>query len=283
MNQITLNDGTMVPGLGMGTWFLGEGRRSGAEEEAALRTGLDLGVTLIDTAEMYGNGRAEELVGRTISGYDREKLFVVSKVFPHNAGRRNMQKACENSLRRMNTDYMDLYLLHWRGSVPLQETVDCMEELIHQGKIKRWGVSNLDLEDMEELFRCNGGEACAVNQVLYHLGSRGVEHSLLPWMEQHRVAMMAYCPLAQGGQLRRQLLTSPVVAQVAQESGMTPMQVLLAFVMAQEGTIAIPRTGSAEHAKLNAQVADRPLSEDALAQLNRAFPAPSRRVPLDME
>ena len=178
MNYVTLNDGTQVPSLGMGTWYLGEGRRSAAEEERALRAGIEAGITLIDTAEMYGDGAAEELLGRAIRGYDRDELFLVSKVYPHNAGRRNIFRACEDSLRRMGVDCLDLYLLHWRGSVPLQETVDCMEELIRQGRIARWGVSNLDLEDMEELFQCDGGDGCAVNQVLYHLGSRGTE--LLP-------------------------------------------------------------------------------------------------------
>ena len=283
MNYVTLNDGTQVPSLGMGTWYLGEGRRSAAEEERALRAGIEAGITLIDTAEMYGDGAAEELVGRAIRGYDRDELFLVSKVYPHNAGRRNIFRACEDSLRRMGVDCLDLYLLHWRGSVPLQETVDCMEELIRQGRILRWGVSNLDLEDMEELFQCDGGDGCAVNQVLYHLGSRGTEYCLRPWMEKNQVAMMAYCPLAQAGRLRRGLVNSPQVRQVAQESGLTPMQVLLAFVLAQKNTIAIPRTGSAEHAQLNAETADHPLTPEQLERLNAAFPAPSRRVALDIQ
>ena len=277
MNYVTLNDGTQVPSLGMGTWYLGEGRRSAAEEERALRAGIEAGITLIDTAEMYGDGAAEELLGRAIRGYDRDELFLVSKVYPHNAGRRNIFRACEDSLRRMGVDCLDLYLLHWRGSVPLQETVDCMEELIRQGRIARWGVSNLDLEDMEELFQCDGGDGCAVNQVLYHLGSRGTEYCLRPWMEQNHVAMMAYCPLARG------LVNSPAVRQTAEESGLTPMQVLLAFVLAQKNTIAIPRTGSADHALLNAETADHALTPEQLERLNKAFPAPRRREPLDIQ
>ena len=261
MDYVILNDGTRVPSLGMGTWYLGEGRRSAAQEERALRAGIEAGVTLIDTAEMYGDGAAEELVGRAIRGYDRDELFLVSKVYPHNAGRRNIFRACEDSLRRMGVDCLDLYLLHWRGSVPLQETVDCMEEL----------------------FQCDGGDGCAVNQVLYHLGSRGTEYCLRPWMEKNQVAMMAYCPLAQAGRLRRGLVNSPQVRQVAQESGLTPMQVLLAFVLAQKNTIAIPRTGSAEHAQLNAETADHPLTPEQLERLNAAFPAPSRRVALDIQ
>ena len=232
---------------------------------------------------MYGDGAAEELLGRAIRGYDRDELFLVSKVYPHNAGRRNIFRACEDSLRRMGVDCLDLYLLHWRGSVPLQETVDCMEELIRQGRIARWGVSNLDLEDMEELFQCDGGDGCAVNQVLYHLGSRGTEYCLRPWMEQNHVAMMAYCPLAQGGRLRRGLVNSPAVRQTAEESGLTPMQVLLAFVLAQKNTIAIPRTGSADHALLNAETADHALTPEQLERLNKAFPAPRRREPLDIQ
>jgi diketogulonate reductase-like aldo/keto reductase len=281
--ELRLNDGALIPTLGMGTWYLGEGRRSIDEEESALCTGIDAGMSLIDTAEMYGDGRAEKLVGRVLRRRSRDQLFLVSKVFPHNAGHERIFAACEASLRRMGTDYLDLYLLHWRGSVPLQETVDCMETLVQQGKILRWGVSNFDVEDMQELFDCEKGEHCAVNQVLYHLGSRGIEYLLQPWMRRHHVALMAYCPLAQGGRLRHELLNHPAVGAVCKQTGLTPIQVLLAFVLAQEHTIAIPRTGDSAHMRLNAAVMNVPLSADQLSLLDKAFPAPRCRVPLDME
>ena len=176
-------------------------------------------MTLIDSAEMYGEGAAEHLVGQAIRGYDRERLYLVSKVYPFHAGRHDIFQSCENSLRRMGTDYLDLYLLHWRGSVPLAETVACMEELKAKGRIRSWGVSNLDTADMEELFEVTGGTSCLTDQVLYHLGSRGVEYDLLPWLRRHKMPLMAYCPLAQGGGLRRGLLASPAVRAAAQAHG----------------------------------------------------------------
>ena len=281
--SVNLFDGTVMPSLGMGTWYLGEGRRSSEEEEAALCAGIDAGMKLIDTAEMYGEGRSEELIGRVLRKRNRDELFLTSKVLPGNAGGRRIFEACENSLRRMNTDHLDLYLLHWRGGIPLQETVECMEKLVQEGKILHWGVSNFDLEDMEDLFSCENGSNCAVNQVLYHLGSRGIEVVLKPWMDRNGVRLMAYCPLAQGGRLKRELLNNSAVRSVAEESGLTQMQVLLAFVLAQKETIAIPRTGSAEHVLLNAAVDGCALTDLQLERLNAAFPAPRRRVPLDIE
>lgn len=281
--EYRLYGGGAIPRLGMGTWFLGEGRRPAREEEAAMLAGIDAGLRLIDTAEMYGGGRAEELVGRVLEQRPRDQLFLVSKVYPHNAGRDHIFRACEGSLRRMGTDYLDLYLLHWRGSVPLQETVSAMEELVLQGKIRHWGVSNFDLEDMQELFDCYCGDRCAVNQVLYHLGSRGIEVALRPWQEEHGVVTMAYCPLAQAGALRRGLTTHPAVTEAARELGLTPMQVLLGFVLAQDHMAAIPRTGSAEHMALNAAMERISLPGEVMARLDQAFPAPRRRVPLDME
>lgn len=258
--EYALHSGGSIPALGLGTWFLGEGRRSLAEEEAALLAGIDAGIRLIDTAEMYGSGQAEALIGRVLKQRRRDDLFLVSKVYPHNA-----------------------YLLHWRGSIPLQETIGCMEDLIRQGKILRWGVSNFDTRDMQELFSCYDGDHCAVNQVLYHLGSRGIEYDLLPWQADHHVVTMAYCPLAQGGSLRRQLLTHPAVLEAAQELGLTPMQILLGFVLHQPNMAAIPRTGSAVHAKELAAMAEHPLPDEIIAKLSAAFPAPTRKVPLDMQ
>ncbi len=279
---LKLPDGTVVPRIGQGTWYLGEKPARRAAEIEALRTGIEAGLTLIDTAEMYGGGLSEELVGQAIATYDREKLFLVSKVFPHNAGRRHIFAACENSLRRMDTDYLDMYLLHWRGSIPLAETVECMEELVAQGKIRRWGVSNLDLEDMQELWHVPGGDCCQTDQVLYHLGSRGIETVLLPWLQDHNVSMMAYCPLAQGGSLRSSLLRSMAVRDIADKYNCTLFQVLLAFVLSTEGTLPIPRTGSAAHTLENAAAAQIKLTAEDLAALNAAFPAPKRREWLDI-
>jgi len=275
-------DGSPMPRLGQGTWYLGEKSSTHKEEVKALQAGVEAGLSLIDTAEMYGEGGAELLVGEAIAPYDREKLYLVSKVYPWNAGRDRIFRACENSLRRMKTDYLDMYLLHWMGSVPLEETAECMEELVHRGFIRRWGVSNLDLEDMEELWATDVGRNCQTNQVLYHLGSRGVETVLLPWMRKNHVSLMAYCPLAQGGRLRAQLTKHPDVQRIAAEKGCTVFQLLLAFLLAQEGVIAIPRTGKAKHAEENAAAAAIALTTEELAVLSAAFPAPRRREPLDI-
>lgn len=280
---VTLHDGTAMPRLGMGTWYLGEGLRPIKDEIAALRAGLDDGYRLIDTAEMYGDGKAEELVGRTIKGIDRESLFLVSKVYPHNAGRRQLRRSLEASLRRMGTDYLDMYLLHWRGSIPLAETIECMEAAKEDGLIRNWGVSNFDTADMEELFALDGGDDCAVNQDLYHLGSRGIEYDLLDWMDAHGVPLMAYCPLAQAGGLRRGLVDSPVVREVAAAHDATSTQVLLAFVLSRDDTVAIPRSGTAAHVHANCEAARIRLADDELAALDRAFPAPDHKVPLDVE
>lgn len=282
MKQLLLNDGTMIPKLGQGTWFMGENRAKRANEIESLREGVAQGMTLIDTAEMYGEGLSESLIGEAISGLDRSKLFLVSKVYPHNAGRQRIFDCCNATLRRMKTDYLDLYLLHWRGSVPLSETVECMEELVKMGKIKRWGVSNFDVSDMEELWSVLNGTHCAVNQVLYHLGSRGVEYALLPWMEEHGVPLMAYCPLAQAGSLRRELLGSNAVRKVAEKNGLTEMQVLLAFVLHHNNVLAIPKAGSPKHVQENAQMMNFELSQEDYEVLSSAFPAPNRKTYLDI-
>jgi len=282
MRRVALPDGSTVPCLGQGTWYLGEKPERRAAECETLRWGAQNGMELIDTAEMYGDGKAEELVGEAIRPLRRESLFLVSKVYPWNAGRRNIFRACEDSLQRLGTDYLDLYLLHWRGNVPLRETVECLRELVRQGRIRRWGVSNFDRADMEELFSVTGGSECAVDQVLYHLGSRGVEHDLLPWLRRQHIPLMAYSPLAQAGTLRRGLAASPAVTQAAAAHGVSPYQVLLAFVLAQPGVFAIPRASALEHVQQNRAAADLTLSAAELAALDRAFPAPAHAVPLDM-
>lgn len=283
MKFITLRDGTCVPAIGEGTWYLGEHREQSKAEQESLTAGVEAGMTLIDTAEMYGEGLAEELVGRTIRGMDREKLFLVSKVYPHNAGRRKLFRSCENSLRRMGTDYLDLYLLHWRGAVPLSETVECMEELKAEGKIRRWGVSNFDTEDMRELWSVPKGQNCMVNQVLYHLASRGIEYDLLPWMRAHQVALMAYCPIAQGGRLARGLKQHPILMEIAEAHQATVEQILLAFTIRDGNSIAIPRSGKKAHTLLNAGAADIALSEEEWKRLDKAFPAPKSKTFLDMQ
>lgn len=274
--------GTPVPRLGQGTWYLGEGRSPRKQELAALRTGIEAGMTLIDTAEMYGEGRSEKLVGEAIAPYDREKMFLVSKVYPWNAGEDQIFRACENTLRRLKTDYLDMYLLHWRGSVPLEETAECMEDLVRRGLIRQWGVSNLDKEDMEELWKSSAGQNCRTDQCLYHLGSRGVETVLLPWLRQHNVSLMAYCPLAQGGTLQNQLLWSPVLMRLAEEKNCTVFQLLLVFLLADPAVVAIPRSGDSKHTLENAAAAGVTLSPEEWALMNQAFPAPRRREPLDI-
>ncbi|MBW4085553.1 aldo/keto reductase [Paenibacillus sp. S150] len=277
----TLKDGTPVAKIGQGTWNMGESKAARDEEIAALRLGVELGMNLIDTAEMYGEGRSEELVGEAIRGI-RDQVFLVSKVYPHNAGLDRLARSCEDSLKRLGTDHLDLYLLHWRGKVPLQETVKGMEELVAAGKIARWGVSNLDTEDMRELLRIPGGDRCAVNQVLYHLGSRGIEHELVPWQRTHKIPVMAYSPLAQAGSLRKGLTENGTVQEIARNHGATPLQILLAWSIREGDVIAIPKASSREHVAENAAAAKIRLSDEECWKLDDAFPQPAWKVPLDM-
>ena len=270
-----------VPAIGLGTWYMGEHAAQRQQEVAALRAGIDHGLTVIDTAEMYADGGAEEVVGQAIRGL-RDRVVLVSKVYPWHAGKAAMHRACENSLRRLQTDYLDMYLLHWRGDIPLQETVEAMEKLVAEGKIRRWGVSNLDTEDMQALWRTADGEHCATNQVLYHLASRGIEYDLLPWCQQHSLPVMAYCPLAQAGQLRRGLMRHPTLQALAGQHHATVPQIMLAFLLARPGVIPIPRTGRAEHTLQNARAAEIRLSAEELALLDKAFAPPQRKVRLEI-
>ncbi|MDF2937808.1 MAG: hypothetical protein K0Q90_3181 [Paenibacillaceae bacterium] len=279
--RIILPDGTPLPQLGQGTWNMGDAAASRKEELETLRLGVELGMTLLDTAEMYRDGRSEELVGEAIKGI-RDKVFLVSKVYPHNAGGARLVRSCEASLKRLGVEQLDLYLLHWRGSIPLEETVEGMEKLVRQGKIARWGVSNLDTADMRELLSLTGGIKCAVNQVLYHLGSRGIEHELLPFLEDRGIPVMAYCPLAQGGSLRKGLTAHPVVQAIAGRHQVTPLQVLLAWCIRSSNVLAIPKASSVKHVLENASAAALELLPEELAGLDQAFPAPGRKVPLDM-
>lgn len=281
--KVVLSDGTEIGNLGIGTWYMGDSQKDREEEIASIRYAIDNGVTTIDTAEMYGNGRSELLVGEAIKGYDREKLFLISKVLPSNAGRGRIFQACEKTLKRLGTDYLDLYLLHWRGMIPFEETIECMEELKRKGKIRRWGVSNMDIDDMEEILDISDGENCCVNQVLYHLGSRGIEYSLKPFTDRNNIATIAYCPLAQGGRLRGQLLQSEAVKKVANKHKITPVQVLLCFVLSQNNMLAIPKASKLEHMKQNIECLKIKLDKEDFGMLNKAFPAPIRKVPLDIE
>lgn len=276
MRTLKLNSGERVPVLGLGTWGMGERQRQGQAEVAALRLGLDLGMSLIDTAEMYGEGGAEEVVGEAVAGR-RDEVFIVSKVYPHNASRRGAVAACERSLRRLGTDRIDLYLLHWRGSVPLEATVAAFERLAADGKIRHWGVSNFDVEDMEELWRLGVGEAVAVNQLPYNLRRRGIEWELLSWCRKRRIAVMAYSPLDRGGLGRSRALRA-----VAKRHQATGAQVALAWTLERRGVIAIPKAASAAHLRANRAAHDLKLTAPDLAELDGTFPPPAQATELDM-
>lgn len=281
--KIMLADGTYIGNLGIGTWYMGDYPADRPEEIQCIRYAIEHGVTTIDTAEMYGSGRSESLVGEAIKGYPRESLFLISKVLPNNAGKRNIFKACEATLKRLGTDYLDLYLLHWRGMIPFEETIECMEELKRMGKIRRWGVSNMDIGEMMEITDIAEGDQCQVNQVLYHLGSRGIEYSLKPFTDSKNIPTIAYCPLAQGGRLRRQLLNSAAVKKVSEKHNITPMQVLLCFTLSQDNMISIPKAATLAHMKENIACLDVTLDHEDLNILNKEFPAPTRKMPLDIE
>jgi diketogulonate reductase-like aldo/keto reductase len=273
---VTLCSGERVPALGQGTWHMGEDRRRAADEAAAVRLGIELGMTLIDTAEMYGSGGSEEMIARAIEGV-RDQLFIVSKVYPHNASRSGVVAACERSLARLRTDRIDLYLLHWRGSIPLAETLEGFERLQRDGKIRYHGVSNFDRADMAEWVALKGGENVAADQVLYNLSRRGPEWDLVPWCRERGVAIMAYTPLGQGSLLRDRTL-----AEIARRRNATPAQVVLAWLLRQEGTIVIPKASRLEHVRENRGALDIVLTEEDLAALDRAFPPPKGRSALGM-
>jgi diketogulonate reductase-like aldo/keto reductase len=281
MKRLLLPSGSEMPVLGQGTWNMGEDPAARRDEVAALRLGLDLGMTLIDTAEMYGEGGAEEVVGEAIAGR-RDDAFIVSKVYPHNADRRGVQAACERSLRRLGTERIDLYLLHWRGNVPLAETLEAFVRLREQGKIGDFGVSNFDTGDMEEAAALPGGALIATDQVLYNLTRRGIEWDLLPWCRERRMPLMAYSPLESNPQEQGRLLGDPQLAAVARRHGVTPARVALAWVLRQEGVVVIPKAVRPQHVRDNCAALDLVLTPEDLAQLDAAFPAPRRRQPLAM-
>ena len=276
MKVVTLPSGETLPALGQGTWYMGDKRETRAEEISTLQLGLDLGLKLIDTAEMYGEGKAEELIGEAIAGR-RDQAFLVSKVYPHNASRKGTIAACERSLKRLRTDCIDLYLLHWRGNLPFGETLEGFLALQKAGKIRYYGVSNMDLDDMQELFSLPGGEAVATNQLLYNLTRRGIEWDLLPWLRGKRIPVMAYSPIEQS-----RLLRNPKLVEFTKRHGMTPAQAALAWLMARGDVITIPKTGHRDRIKENLGALDHELSADQLSELDQLFPPPKGPVPLEM-
>ncbi|MCD8027657.1 MAG: aldo/keto reductase [Erysipelotrichaceae bacterium] len=271
-----------LPQIGQGTWYMGENSHTYQQEKGAIITGIQNGLNVIDTAEMYGEGLSELLVGDAIKDFDRQSLYLVSKVYPHNAGRNHIFISLEKSLKRLNTNYLDLYLLHWRGSVPLKETVECMEELKNRGMIKAWGVSNFDKDDMEELWNVPNGNHCAVNQVLYHVASRGIEYDLIPWHEEHGITIMAYCPIAHGGKLKNNLYQNKVLNQIATNHQATVPQIMLAFVIRKPNIIAIVKSGNTKHVLENANALNITLTDEKLAMIDKEFPAPNHKTYLDI-
>ncbi|HXD41356.1 MAG TPA: aldo/keto reductase [Ramlibacter sp.] len=276
MKTVRMPSGDVVPALGQGTWCMGEDPSLRAQEIASLRAGLDLGLRLVDTAEMYGEGRTETLVGEAIAGR-RDEVFLVSKVYPHNASRKNMRRACTGSLRRLKTDRIDLYLLHWAGSVPLEETLDAFAQLQRDGHIRSWGVSNLDTAEMDQLWALPGGGEVQTDQVLYNLSRRGAEWDLLPWLRERGVPLMAHSPIEQGRLARHRAL-----ADFAKRRGMTPAQVALAWLLSKDNVIAIPKSASRERLAQNALALTHPPDAAALAELDRLFPPPVGPAPLEM-
>ena len=273
-NTLQLPSGKTIPALGLGTWHMGEKKSDRAREVAALKAGIDVGLTLIDTAEMYGNGGAEEVVAEAIAGM-RDKVYLVSKVLPHNASHKGTIAACEQSLRRLKTDRIDLYLLHWRGSYPLADTVAAFEQLKSDGKIGEWGVSNFDVDGMAELTRVS--DHCAANQVLYHLGSRGIEWQLLPDCQRAGIPIMAYCPLGQG-----ELIGHPTIAQLARKHAVAPAAIAIAFLLSKPGVLAIPKSSHVEHVREIARAREVTLDVEDHALLDRELPPPKRKTALEI-
>jgi len=279
MKTVELPTGEPIPALGLGTWRMGESARARRAEVEAVHFALEIGYRLIDTAEMYGEGGAEEVVGEALARgpVRRDEVFLVSKVYPHNASRKATVAACERSLKRLRTDRIDLYLLHWRGEVALEQTVAAFEHLREHGKVRHWGVSNFDVDDLRELWNVDDGERCAVNQVYYSAGQRGIEFDLLPWQRQHGLPVMAYCPIDQGALAKNRPLQA-----IARSRGFTAAQVALSWVLRQSDVIAIPKAVQAAHLRDNLAAASIELSAAELTQIDAAFPPPARKRRLAM-
>lgn len=278
---LILPDGRHMPRLGQGTWRMGEDDGKRDSEVEALRFGISLGMNLIDSAEMYADGQAEDVAGEAIKTMERDHVFLVSKVYPENANRHNIYQSCNQSLKRFGVETLDLYLLHWREDADLAEVAYCMESLVDQKKIKGWGVSNFDTFDMEDLWKVPDGNKCAVNQVLYNLGSRGIEYDLMPWQRERNIPFMAYCPVAQGASLREELLEDKHVREVAAKYDATPMQILLSFVLRHKDMSAIPKAVERAHIRQNAAASGIQLTEDDVAWLSKSFPAPTHKMEME--
>jgi len=281
MKTITLPSGKTVPALGQGTWKMGEWPSMREAEIESLQLGMDLGMTLIDTAEMYGEGEAEELIGEAI-GHRRDEAYIVSKVYPFNATKRGVIQACEHSLKRLGTDRIDLYLLHWPGSIPLDETFDGFQTLVQQGKIVDFGVSNFDLDDMQAAVAATGGEHIQTNQILYNLMRRGPEFDLLPWCRERNIPIMAYSPIEHSPDEQSGFLDDPLLEDIAAAHNATPAQIAIAWLLHQENVIAIPKAGTPEHVRENREAVEIELDDEDLATLDDVFPPPDDEMPLEM-
>lgn len=279
MKTVTINHHEL-PALGIGTWEMGDNPKALNEEIEAIQSGLNAGLRVIDTAEMYGNGRSENLVGEAIKPFKRDDLFLISKVLPQNASVKLMRQSVEASLERLQTDYLDLYLYHWRGTVPLTETISMLQQLQEERYFRAWGVSNFDLDDMEELWQLPAGRNVAVNEDLYNLETRGIEYSLLPWQRKHFIPLIAYSPLGRGPKMGTAMMDNPAVLQVAENHAATAYQVLLAWVMQQSDVLAIPKSSSAAHVLANIKALDLELTPNDLQILEKAYPKPTKKEPL---
>ncbi len=277
----TLNKQSVLA-VGMGTWHMGDDPAKEKAEIDALQAGIKAGAAVIDTAEMYGEGNAETLVGKAIQPFTRGDLYLISKVYPWNASADELPKALDRSLARLGTDYLDLYLLHWRGDVPLAETVDALEAAKASGKIRAWGVSNFDVADMAELLRLENGDQCAANQVLYNLGARGIEYDLLPWQAEAEIPVIAYSPIAQGDRLGHHFKNDEVLKELAEAKDCTIFQLLLAWTLRQPHVLAIPQTSDSLHMLQNIEACKIVFSQSELAAIDARFPAPTKKQPLAM-
>ena len=284
MDYILLKSNNKIPKFGIGTWRLGENEDKKEKEIRSIVFALHNGVRLIDTAEMYGNGKAEILISEALkhTNVKREEIFIVSKVYPHNAGRNKIFDSLKASLKRLGLDYLDMYLLHWRGKVPLRETVECMEEAKKEGLIKDWGVSNFDTDDMKELESLKDGDKCVLNQVLYHLDSRGVEFDLAPYMKDRNIVLMAYSPLGRAGEIARNILKNNIVLEIAQKHNASAAQIALSFISNVSGYIPIPKSASRRHLTENIESQNIILTDEDIDMINKEFPKPNKKLPLDI-